>query len=160
MLLSNQHLCMDCRAKWLVFLYTVFFNHCLLHVICRSVNYRTIKLFFIGNGERGKTTLLRRLRALPNEAIKNPERTTGIDIEEWSYPEPRRMTLGRSSHSSKNPVQFLAWDFAGQVYIYMYTDAYMYNYNKGVHTQWVHRMNNNIMVESYISVYVLLVPWL
>ena len=86
--------------------------------MCRSVNYRTIKLFFIGSGERGKTTLLRRLRSLPNEAIKNPERTTGIDIEEWSYPEPRRMTMlhGRS-HSSKNPVQFLAWDFAGQVHV-------------------------------------------
>lgn len=80
----------------------------------RSVNYRTIKLFFIGNGERGKTTLLRRLRSLPNEAIKNPERTTGIDIEEWSYPEPKRVSLVRS-HSGKTPVQFLAWDFAGQV---------------------------------------------
>ena len=86
----------------------------------RSVSYRTIKLFFIGNGERGKTTLLRRLRSLPNEAIKNPERTTGIDIEEWSYPPRKSGTLGRSQ-SSKNPVQFLAWDFAGQVSaIYMY----------------------------------------
>lgn len=87
----------------------------------RSVNYRTIKLFFIGNGERGKTTLLRRLRSLPNEAIKNPERTTGIDIEEWSYPEPKRLTLGRS-HSLKNPVQFLAWDFAGQVWVYTFIE--------------------------------------
>ena len=82
--------------------------------VSRSVSYRTIKLFFIGNGERGKTTLLRRLRALPNEAIKNPERTTGIDIEEWVYSPRRTGTLGRSQ-SSKNPVQFLAWDFAGQV---------------------------------------------
>ena len=84
--------------------------------LSRSVSYRTIKLFFIGNGERGKTTLLRRLRSLPNEAIKNPERTTGIDIEEWLYPPKKTGTLGRSQHA-KIPVQFLAWDFAGQVHV-------------------------------------------
>ena len=80
---------------------------------CRSVSYRTIKLFFIGNGERGKTTLLRRLRSLPNEAS---ERTTGIDIEEWVYPSRRFGSLIRSQRI-KNAVQFLAWDFAGQVSI-------------------------------------------
>ena len=82
----------------------------------RSVSYRTIKLFFIGNGERGKTTLLRRLRSLPNDT---PERTTGIDIEEWVYPPKRFGTLKRSQRA-RNPVQFLAWDFAGQVSITYY----------------------------------------
>ena len=77
--------------------------------IHRSVYYRTIKLFFIGDGERGKTTLLRRLRSLPNDKTKVLERTTGIDIEEWTY-KPKRV-YGRSN---REPVKFLAWDFAGQ----------------------------------------------
>ena len=92
-------------------------THTLTHTY-RSVSYRTIKLFFIGNGERGKTTLLRRLCSLPNEDL---ERTTGIDIQQWVYPLKRFGTLKRSQRA-KNAVQFLAWDFAGQVSI---TYSYM-----------------------------------
>ena len=77
----------------------------------RSVSHRTIKLFFIGNGESGKTTLFRRLSSLPNET---PERTTGIDIEEWVYP-PRGFGSRIRSQRAKDPVKFLSWDFAGQV---------------------------------------------
>ena len=66
-------------------------------------------MFFIGSGERGKTTLLRRLRALPED--KRVERTAGIDIESWIYPDPKKFTF----KEKKKPVQFLAWDFAGQV---------------------------------------------
>ena len=80
-----------------------------IHVSClRSVPHRTIKLFFIGNGERGKTTLLRRLRGLPDEKTG---RTEGIEIEDWHYPEPSRFSFS----AAKLPVHFLAWDFAGQV---------------------------------------------
>ena len=75
-----------------------------------SVPHRTIKLFFIGNGERGKTTLLRRLRGLPEEKTVN--RTEGIDIEDWHYaPSPGKLKFS----SPKPQVHFLAWDFAGQV---------------------------------------------
>lgn len=73
-----------------------------------SVQYRTIKLFIVGRGGRGKTTLLRRLRGLPDERV---ESTTGIDIEDWTYPEPKKFSF----KAQKKPVHFLAWDFAGQV---------------------------------------------
>ena len=72
-----------------------------------SVPHRTIKLFLIGDGERGKTTLLRRLRGLPEEKAIN--RTEGIDIEDWHYAPKIKFT------SPKPQVHFLAWDFAGQV---------------------------------------------
>ena len=73
-----------------------------------SVYYRTIKLFFIGSGERGKTTLLRRLRGLPED--RKVDRTTGIDIEDWTFPESKKFSFKQY----KNPIHFLAWDFAGQ----------------------------------------------
>ena len=76
----------------------------------RSNYYRSIKLFFIGNGERGKTTLLRRLRSMKED--KHVERTAGIDIETWTSPD----SSGRSIFKDhRKPVTFLAWDFAGQV---------------------------------------------
>ena len=85
----------------------------------RSVAHRTIKLFFIGNGERGKTTLLRRLRGLSEERT---DRTEGIDIEDWHYaPSPGRLKFT----APKPQVHFLAWDFAGQVYIHKYMSIYM-----------------------------------
>lgn len=74
----------------------------------RSVPHRTIKLFFIGDGMRGKTTLLRRLRGLPEEKV---DRTEGIDIADWHYPEHKKISFS----SPRAPVHFLAWDFAGQV---------------------------------------------
>ena len=63
-----------------------------------SVDYRFIKLIVVGCGERGKTTLLHRLRGLPYNNISS---TVGIDIEPWTYGQP--------------PVTFMTWDFAGQV---------------------------------------------
>ena len=92
--------------NWYIHVYT---HTAYTHVSClRSVPHRTIKLFFIGNGERGKTTLLRRLRGLPDEKTG---RTEGIEIEDWHYPEPSRFSFS----AAKLPVHFLAWDFAGQV---------------------------------------------
>lgn len=82
----------------------------LLFNSCRSVYYRTIKLFLIGDGMRGKTTLLRRLQSLPDD--KNVDRTKGIDIVEWVYPVTKK--FGKVV-PTKNQVHFLAWDFAGQV---------------------------------------------
>lgn len=80
-----------------------------LYKLYSSVAHRTIKLFFIGCGERGKTTLLRRLRGLPEEKTA---RTEGIDIEDWHYsPSPGKLKFS----ASKPSVHFLAWDFAGQV---------------------------------------------
>ena len=64
----------------------------------RSEYYRFIKLIVVGCGERGKTTLLHRLRGLPYDNI---DRTVGIDIEPWTYGQP--------------PITFITWDFAGQV---------------------------------------------
>ncbi len=40
---------------------------------------------------------------------KHMKSTVGIDIETWTYPE---------SSKEKEPVTFLAWDFAGQVCTY------------------------------------------
>ena len=64
----------------------------------RSEYYRFIKLIVVGCGERGKTTLLHRLKGL---SIENINRTVGIDIEQWTYGQP--------------PITFITWDFAGQV---------------------------------------------
>ena len=81
---------------------------CILYLLRRSDYYRSIKLFFVGNGKRGKTTLLRRLRGMPED--KKVERTAGIDIESWVYPEQKKFLKDK-----RKPVKFLAWDFAGQV---------------------------------------------
>lgn len=65
-----------------------------------------MKLFLIGKGERGKTTLLRRLKeAGPGET----ERTVGIDIGYWEC----RGKTGMFK-TKREPIKFLAWDFAGQ----------------------------------------------
>ena len=66
--------------------------------LCRSEYYRFIKLIVVGCGERGKTTLLHRLRG---SSIDNIDRTVGIDIEPWTYGQP--------------PITFITLDFAGQV---------------------------------------------
>ena len=55
----------------------------------------------MGCGERGKTTLLHRLRG---SSIENIDRTVGIDIEPWTY-----------HHSGQLPITFITLDFAGQV---------------------------------------------
>ena len=86
-----------------------------LHTLCRSEMYRSIKLFLVGKGLRGKSTLLRRLC---NLADQKTERTVGIEIVNFSYvPHTRSVIFGRSKHG-KEPVKFLVWDFAGQVRIY------------------------------------------
>ena len=64
----------------------------------RSEYHHFIKLIVVGCGERGKTTLLRRLRGLPYD---NVDSTVGIDIEPWTYGQP--------------PITFMTWKFAGQV---------------------------------------------
>ena len=55
----------------------------------------------MGCAERGKTTLLRRLRGLPYD---NLDHTVGIDIEKWTY-----------TQHGQPPITFMTWDFAGQV---------------------------------------------
>ena len=75
----------------------------------RSNYYRTIKLLFIGNSKRGKTTLLHRLQHMAED--KHVERTAGIDIAKWTHPDPRKPTKA----DKRKPVNFIAWDFAGQV---------------------------------------------
>ena len=74
-----------------------------------SKTYRTIKLFFIGEGGRGKTTLKKRL-CYPSMSAKEIKKdtlsTVGIDIEIWKY-KPKK--------AGKEVVKFLMWDFAGQV---------------------------------------------
>lgn len=79
-------------------------NYCVYR--CKKI--RCIKLFFIGNGERGKTTLLRRLRSIPEDKEKVNERTIGIDTAKWEYPDSKKK-------DKREPVTFLAWDFGGQV---------------------------------------------
>lgn len=75
----------------------------------RSVNNRTIKLMVVGREERGKTTLLRRLRQEATD--KDLDRTEGIDIHDWIYPTGWKKKV----FSTVEPVTFLTWDFAGQV---------------------------------------------
>lgn len=75
-------------------------------MVCpRSVKYRSVKLFFIGKEGRGKTTLQHRLRSMPIKDIKRSTTSTvGIDINQWCY-----------KKGNKEIVEFLTWDFAGQV---------------------------------------------
>ena len=82
-----------------------------MSILIRSKPYRSIKLFFVGNGERGKTTLLRRLKGKAED--RNVERTTGIDIETWTY-----NPSAKKKSDKREPVNFIAWDFAGQVCSY------------------------------------------
>ncbi len=82
-----------------------------MHFI-RSQEYRTIKLFFIGKESRGKSTLLRGLKDNSDPAV---DRTVGIDIEDWMYPKQRSSIF----KSALKPVHFLAWDFAGQVCLFV-----------------------------------------
>ena len=76
--------------------------------VCRSEMCRTIKLFLVGKAMRGKSSLLRRLC---NYSDKKTATTVGIDIDSFSYPKTTRFGKG------KEPVQFLVWDFAGEVCI-------------------------------------------
>ena len=80
---------------------------CLTFLSSRSNYYRSIKLFFIGNSMRGKTTLLRRLQHMAED--KSVVRTAGIDIAMWTHPDPKK------SGDKRKPVDFIGWDFAGQV---------------------------------------------
>ena len=77
---------------------------------CRSVPYRTMKLFFIGKGQRGKTTLLHRLK---ESSAEKTDRTVGIEIEDWECRGEKKMFS--KFRSTREPVKFIAWDFAGQV---------------------------------------------
>jgi GTPase SAR1 family protein len=61
----------------------------------------------VGKTDGGKSTLLRRLSS---QSDKIPGKTVGIDIRKFSYPKHR----GRME-----PVQFIVWDFAGEV-LHMY----------------------------------------
>ena len=77
-----------------------------------------MKLFLIGKGKRGKTTLLRRLK---EEAPGETERTEGIDIDHWDC----RGRIG-FFRAKREPIRFLAWDFAGQD-IYQVTHQLFYS---------------------------------
>lgn len=77
-----------------------------------------MKLFLIGNGERGKTTLLRRLR---ETGAGETERTEGIDIGYWDCRGHTGLFRAR-----REPIRFLAWDFAGQD-IYQTTHQLFYS---------------------------------
>ena len=75
------------------------------------MKYRSIKLFFIGKEGRGKTTLQHRLRSVPIKEIKRSTTSTvGVDINQWCYPDAKK--------ESERSVDFLTWDFAGQVHNY------------------------------------------
>ena len=79
-----------------------------------------MKLFLIGSGRRGKTTLLRRLqKRQPGET----ECTKGIDIEEWACHGGKVQFIFRPN---RQPIQFLAWDFAGQE-VYQVTHQCFYS---------------------------------
>ena len=69
-----------------------------------------MKLFFIGKGQRGKTTLLHRLKE--NSAEKT-DRTVGIEIEDWECRGEKK--IFSKFRSTREPIKFIAWDFAGQV---------------------------------------------
>jgi len=76
-----------------------------------AVPYRRIKLMLVGNGGRGKTSLLRQLANL-----KHPSHnvaTVGIELRDWELKAPGRKV-------SKNPTSVIlnTWDFAGQEEFY------------------------------------------
>ena len=81
---------------------------------CSSVYNRTIKLMVVGYEKRGKSTLLKRLRRGANDP--DIERTEGIDISDWSFPD--LYSKIRKFSLSGEPVTFLTWDFGGQVRMY------------------------------------------
>lgn len=73
-----------------------------------------MKLFFIGEGERGKTSLLHRLRL--EHFVERVDRTEGIDIEAWECRGAKKK-FGGLFQAQRDPIKFLCWDFAGQVRI-------------------------------------------
>lgn len=81
--------------------------------LCRSTDYRTIKLLIVGNTAKGKTTLLRRMKGLHFD--EKLEQTEGIDIDTWVYPDPKLFKMNRTGKKQQAPVTFMVWDFAGQV---------------------------------------------
>ena len=68
-----------------------------------------MKLFFIGKGQCGKTTLLHRLK---ESSAEKTDHTFGIEIEDW---ECRGEKMFSKFRSSREPIKFIMWDFAGQV---------------------------------------------
>ena len=89
----------------------------------RSAPFRTMKLFFIGEGERGKTTLLHRLR---REAfVEKIDRTEGIDIEDWECRGQRNFRFPKSQSRSKFSLLGLCWPGEQKLCAYIITLNYL-----------------------------------
>lgn len=73
----------------------------------RSSYNRSIKLFFVGNEGRGKSTLMRGLRNISMESEE--ANSLGVKYGVWVYPSTR------NSRNSMDPVTFITCDCAGEV---------------------------------------------
>ena len=69
--------------------------------LCNFKKFCHMQLMVLGNQDRGKTTLVTRLRG--NEIIGPNQSTVGVDVSEWNYG-------GNGIHR----FQFSIWDFGGQ----------------------------------------------
>ena len=72
------------------------------HKYQNSKEFNKLKIYIVGKQNRGKTTLVRRLKdSRDNTNIS----TVGIEMSEWTYP---------SGLLSKKSINYIIWDFGGQ----------------------------------------------
>ena len=76
-----------------------------------AVPYRRIKLMLVGNGGRGKTSLLRQLANLKHPSHNTA--TVGIELRDWEMKAP-----GKKVGKNATSLILNTWDFAGQEEFY------------------------------------------
>ena len=107
-----------------------------------------MKLFFIGEGGRGKTTLKKRLShpsMSAKEIKKETSSTIGVDVEIWEY---------KPDTPGKEVVKFLTWDFAGQVSTHNILPLLAIIYNPMTTIKWpnfTHRMTTTQHTNAFIQ---------
>lgn len=74
-----------------------------------EVPYRRIKFMLVGDGGRGKSSLLRQLANMKHPSHKDNIATVGIELRDWELKPPNR-----PGKKSANTITLNTWDFAGQ----------------------------------------------
>ena len=78
-----------------------------------EVPYRRIKFMLVGDGGKGKSSLLRQLANMKHPSHRDNIATVGIELRDWELKPPTRF-------GKKSPTTFTlnTWDFAGQEAFY------------------------------------------
>lgn len=74
-----------------------------------EVPYRRIKFMLVGDGGRGKSSLLRQLANMKHPSHRDNIATVGIKVRDWELKPPSRF-----GKKSPNTFTLNTWDFAGQ----------------------------------------------